>query len=397
MIQSLGIIFVMASMLVCIGNKIKIPPVISMILCGILLGDQCLNLLSYELLNNSGEIRKIALIIILLRVGFSLKLDDFKTTGKQALGLAFLPATFELIGVFILAPIFFDLTLAESLLLGAVLSAVSPAVVMPRMLTLIDKGYGTNKKIPQMILAGASLDDIYVLVLFSTFLTLAQQGEINLISFLNVPISIILGISTGVLTGFLLYKLIFENNNSTKTSIKVIWLLGTAFLLITLEIILENIVSISGLLAVISMSMFISKNLSTEEKSPITESIMSLWAGGEILLFTLVGASVNISYIKNGGAVVIIFILSVLIIRCLGVLLALHKSPLNKNEKLFCVIAYLPKATVQAAIGGIPLSLGLDCGELVLTVAIMSILITAPLGALGIDSSYKKLLKSSQN
>lgn len=397
MIQSLGITLVMASMLVHIGSKIKIPPVISMILCGILLGDQCLNLLSYELLDNSGEIRKIALIIILLRVGFSLKLDDFKTTGKQALGLAFLPATFELIGVFILAPIFFDLTLAESLLLGAVLSAVSPAVVMPRMLTLIDKGYGTNKKIPQMILAGASLDDIYVLVLFSTFLTLAQQGEINLISFLNVPISIILGIATGVLTGFLLYKLIFENNNSTKTSSKVIWLLGTAFLLITLEIILENIVSISGLLAVISMSMFISKNLSTEEKSPITESIMSLWAGGEILLFTLVGASVNISYIKNGGAVVIIFILSVLIIRCLGVLLALHKSPLNKNEKLFCVIAYLPKATVQAAIGGIPLSLGLDCGELVLTVAIMSILITAPLGALGIDSSYKKLLKSSQN
>lgn len=397
MIQSLGITLVMASMLVHIGSKIKIPPVISMILCGILLGDQCLNLLSYELLNNSGEIRKIALIIILLRVGFSLKLDDFKTTGKQALGLAFLPATFELIGVFILAPIFFDLTLAESLLLGAVLSAVSPAVVMPRMLTLIDKGYGTNKKIPQMILAGASLDDIYVLVLFSTFLTLAQQGEINLISFLNVPISIILGIATGVLTGFLLYKLIFENNNSTKTSSKVIWLLGTAFLLITLEIILENIVSISGLLAVISMSMFISKNLSTEEKSPITESIMSLWAGGEILLFTLVGASVDISYIKNGGAVVIIFILSVLIIRCLGVLLALHKSPLNKNEKLFCVIAYLPKATVQAAIGGIPLSLGLDCGELVLTVAIMSILITAPLGALGIDSSYKKLLESSQN
>lgn len=394
MIKSLGIIFILSSIFVQIGNKLKIPSMISMIICGILLGNQGFNLLSPEFLINSSEIRKIALIIILLRVGFSLKLTDFKTTGRQSLGLAFLPATFELMGVVILAPIFFNISHIESLLLGSVLSAVSPAVVMPRMLNLIDKKIGTNKKIPQIILAGASLDDIYILVLFSIFLELLQQGELNILSFLNIPISILSGILIGIIFGIFLYKIVFKNNSNTiKTSIKVIYLLGISFLLITLEDILANIISISGLLAIITMAMFISKKISATEKDELSKSIMNLWSGGEILLFTLVGAEVNLSYISSDAVKVAIFIIIVLSIRCIGVLLALLNSDLNKKERLFCIIAYLPKATVQAAIGSVPLSLGLDCGELILTIAVMSILITAPLGAIGIDQTFKILLE----
>lgn len=393
MIKSIGIIFVISSIFVMMGNKFKIPPMISMIVCGIFLGDQCLNLLDADFMLWSGEIRKIALIIILLRVGFSLKIEDFKSTSKQALGLSFLPATFEIMGVVILAPIFFSITLVESLLLGAVLSAVSPAVVMPRMLNLIEKGYGVKKKIPQIILAGASLDDIYVLVLFTTFLSLTQTGEINLNSFLNIPVSIILGIILGVLVGYLLHKTVLKQSSEIKLSMKIIWLLGCGFLLITLEDMLIEILSISGLLAIISMTMFVSKNLNTEDKSPITQGIMNLWTGGELLLFTLVGSQVNISYVKDGGIKVVIFVLLVLLVRCVGVFMALIGSHLNKKERLFCIIAYLPKATVQAAIGSIPLSLGLPVGELILTTAVIAILITAPMGAIGIDSSYKKLLE----
>lgn len=393
MIKSIGIIFVISSIFVMMGNKFKIPPMISMIVCGIFLGDQCLNVLDADFMLWSGEIRKIALIIILLRVGFSLKIEDFKSTSKQALGLSFLPATFEIMGVVILAPIFFSITLVESLLLGAVLSAVSPAVVMPRMLNLIEKGYGVKKKIPQIILAGASLDDIYVLVLFTTFLSLTQTGEINLNSFLNIPVSIILGIILGVLVGYLLHKTVLKQSSEIKLSMKIIWLLGCGFLLITLEDMLIEILSISGLLAIISMTMFVSKNLNTEDKSPITQGIMNLWTGGELLLFTLVGSQVNISYVKDGGIKVVIFVLLVLLVRCVGVFMALIGSHLNKKERLFCIIAYLPKATVQAAIGSIPLSLGLPVGELILTTAVIAILITAPMGAIGIDSSYKKLLE----
>lgn len=394
MIKSLGIIFVVTLIFVNIGNKLKIPSMISMIFSGILLGEQGLCLIDNSILSNSAEIRKIALIIILLRVGFSLKLDDFKSTGRQALGMAFLPATFEVIGVLILAPIFFEVNYVEALLLGAVLSAVSPAVVMPRMLDLIEKGYGTNKKIPQMILAGASLDDIYVLVLFATFLGLATGENLNFMSILNMPVSIIFGLVIGVATGFILYKTIFSEvrKNSIKYSIQIIWLLGIAFLLMTLEEVLSEFIAMSGLLAVVSMAMYLNRKISVEKKESVTAGIMDLWSGGELLLFTLVGASVNLEYVKSGGFTVAIFILIVLIVRCIGVFLALLGSELNTKEKIFCVVAYMPKATVQAAIGGVPLAMGIGVGELILTVAVMAILITAPIGAIGIDFLHNKLL-----
>lgn len=396
MIQSLGIIFVTGLIFSKISNFLKIPSIILLIFNGILLGSEGFSLIGEEILDNAVELRKIALIIILIRGGLSLKLEDFKNTGRTAFLLSFLPAISEIIAVFLIAPLFFDFTKQEALLLGSVLSAVSPAIVMPRMINLIDLGYGTNKKIPQIIIAGASLDDILVLTLFSAFLSnISNNGGSFLGDLAKLPITILLGGLLGLLSGYLLNN-IFNNFLPTdikvKRNSKILWLLGVSFLLVTIESLLEDIISISGLLAIIIMIMTICKNMNLSEKNEISSSFFNLWSGSEIILFTLVGCEIRLSYIKDLWFIIVIFIVIVLIFRCIGVYLCTLGSNLNLKERLFCIFAYSPKATVQAAIGSIPLSLGLECGELILSISVISILLTAPLGAFLIDSSYKKFL-----
>lgn len=397
MIQSLGIIFVTGLIFSKISNFLKIPSIILLIFSGILLGSEGFSLIGEEISDNAVELRKIALVIILIRGGLSLKLEDFKNTGRTAFLLSFLPAISEIMAVFLIAPLFFDFTKQEALLLGSVLSAVSPAIVMPRMINLIDLGYGgNNKKIPQMIIAGASLDDILVLTLFSAFLSnISNNGGSFLGDLAKLPITILLGGLLGLLSGYLL---IYVFNNFLPTDVKIkrnskiLWLLGVSFLLVTIESLLEDIISISGLLAIIIMIMTICKNINLTEKNEISTGFFNLWSGAEIILFTLVGCEIRLSYIKDLWFVIVIFIIIVLIFRCIGVYLCTLGSNLNLKERLFCIFAYSPKATVQAAIGSIPLSLGLECGELILSISVISILLTAPLGAFLIDSSYKKFL-----
>jgi len=307
--------------------------------------------------------------------------------------MTFLPASFEILAYTLIAPLFFPISYIDACLMGTVLGAVSPAVVVPRMVNLIEKGYGKNKAIPQMILAGASGDDIFVIVLFTSVLSMALGNSLNLRSFIDIPISIILGITLGILAGKVLVKIFdFLNYNEKDKVNKVIIILASSFLLIAIENLLKSKLSISALLAVISMAMVLSKNLKIEEVTYLSSAFNKLWRGAEISLFVLVGAAVDITYILKAGPQAILLILLALFIRCIGVILSLLKTSLNSKEKLFTIIAYLPKATVQAAIGSVPLAMGLDSGQIILSVAVLSILITAPLGAIGIDKSYKKLL-----
>lgn len=389
MIISLAYIFLIAMSLSFIFKKLKFPSLLAYIITGILLGPYVLNIIDSSILNISSELRQIALIIILIRAGITLNIEDLKKVGRPAILMCFLPACFEMIGMCLLAPKFLGISLLESAIMGAVIAAVSPAVIVPKMIKLIEDGYGKKNSIPQLILAGASVDDVFVIVMFTAFTGLATGKDIDIWQFVNIPISIILGIVLGLIVGFILIKL-FKRIHMRDT-VKVVILLSMSFIFVTLENLLKETISISGLIAVMSMGIIINRKYSILAKR-ITGKFAKLWVVAEIMLFVLVGASVNINYALNAGVKTVILIICVLLFRMLGVFVCLLKTKLSNKEKIFCMIAYMPKATVQAAIGGVPLAMGLDCGEIVLTVAVIAILITATLGAFGIDFTYKKLL-----
>ena len=390
MIISLAYIFLIAMSLSFTFKKIKFPSLLAYIITGIILGPYVLNSIDSSILNISSELRQIALIIILIRAGITLNIEDLKKVGRPAILMCFVPACFEIIGMCILAPKLLGISLLDAAIMGTVIAAVSPAVIVPKMIKLIEDGYGKEHSIPQLILAGASVDDVFVIVMFTAFTGLATGESINIWQFVSIPVSIVLGIILGLLVGFALIKL-FKTIHMRDT-VKVVILLSMSFIMVTLETWLKNIIPVSGLIAVMSMGIMINRKYAILAKR-ITGKFGKLWVVAEIMLFVLVGASVNIQYALNAGIATIILIILVLLFRMLGVFVCLLKTRITIKERIFCMIAYTPKATVQAAIDGVPLAMGLGCGEIVLTVAVIAILITATFGAFGIDLSYKKLLK----
>ncbi len=400
MLTSLSLIFLVGLAMAAICRQVKLPRIIGMLLTGIVLGPYVLNVLDPSILSISADLRKMALIIILLKAGLSLDLKDLKKAGRPAVLLSFVPASCEILGYVLFAPVIFGVNRVEAAVMGAVLAAVSPAVVVPRMVSLMEKKYGTKKAIPQMIMAGASCDDIFVIVLFTTFLSMAQGDSVNVMNFFNIPVSLLLGILLGMVTGYGLY-LFFETSYAHKhcvrNSMKVIIILGFAFFLIAVEGWLEGKVSISGYLAVVSMACMLKLKSTSFVSKRLSEKFGKLWLAAEVILFVLVGAAVDIRYMLKAGIAAVLMILTALVFRTIGVLLCMVKTDLTWKERLFCVIAYLPKATVQAAIGSVPLAAGLPCGEIVLSVAVMAIILTAPLGAIGMDATYQKLLEKEMN
>lgn len=396
MLASLSLIFLVGLAMGAICQKLKMPRIIGMLVTGIVLGPYVLDFLDPSILSISSELRKLALIIILLKAGLSLDLKDLKKAGRPAILMSFVPATCEIAGYILFAPLLLGINRIEAAVMGAVLGAVSPAVVIPRMVMLMEEKYGTKKAIPQMIMAGASCDDIFVIVLFMTFLSMAQGGSADIIDFVNIPVSIVLGILLGAVTGYGLY-LFFETSYAHKhcvrNSTKVIIVLGFSMLLVSVEGWLEGKVSVSGLLAVVSMACVIKIKSTAFVSKRLSEKFGKLWIAAEVVLFVLVGAAVDIRYTLSAGIAAVFMIFIALIFRTAGVLICTIKTKLNMKERIFCVIAYLPKATVQAAIGSVPLAAGLACGKIILSVAVLAIIITAPLGALGIDNTYKKLLE----
>lgn len=369
--------------------------IIGMLITGIVLGPYVLDLLDPSILSISADLRQMALIIILLKAGLSLNLADLKRVGRPAIMMSCVPASCEILAFFLFAPGILGVTRIEAAVMGAVLGAVSPAVVVPRMVQLMDSKYGTDKSIPQLILVGASCDDIFVIVLFSTFLGMAQGGHANLMDFINIPVSIVLGIALGAITGYLLslfFETAYTHNHCVRNSMKVIVVLGVSFLLMAIETWLKESISVSGLLAVVSMACVLKIKSVTFVSKRLSEKFGKLWLAAEVLLFVLVGAAVDIRYTLNAGIAAILMIFLALIFRSAGVALCLVGTPLTWKERLFCMIAYLPKATVQAAIGSVPLAAGLACGKIVLSVAVMAIVTAAPVGAFGMDVLYKKLL-----
>ena len=390
MLFSFALIFLSGIILGSIFNRLKLPQLIGMLLTGIILGPYLLNLLDPKILSISADLRQIALIIILTRAGLNLDINDLKKVGRPAVLMCFLPATFEILGMIILAPKFLGLGLLDSAILGTVIAAVSPAVVVPKMLKLVEEAYGTDRSIPQLIMAGASVDDVFVIVLFTSFIGLASTGSFSMLNLIKIPTSILFGISVGFLCAVLVIYLFKKIH--MRDSLKVIIILNISFLLVTFEHSLTGIIGFSGLLAIMSMGAGIQgKNTILSKRLSIKYS--KLWIAAEVMLFVLVGATVNIKYALGASIPVILLIMTVVVFRMAGVFLCLLGTSLSYKERLFCMITYCPKATVQAAIGSIPLSMGLPSGNIILTVAVLSILITAPLGAFAIDISYKKLLK----
>jgi len=390
MLFSFALIFLSGIILGSIFNRLKLPQLIGMLLTGIILGPYLLNLLNPKILSISADLRQIALIIILTRAGLNLDINDLKKVGRPAVLMCFVPATFEILGMIIFAPKFLGLGLLDSAILGTVIAAVSPAVIVPKMLKLMEEGYGADRSIPQMIMAGASVDDVFVIVLFTSFIGLASTGSFSMLNLIKIPTSIFFGISVGFLCAILLIYLFKKIH--IRDSLKVIIILNISFLLVTFEHSLTGIIGFSGLLAIMSIGTGIqAKNTMLSKRLSIKYS--KLWIAAEVMLFVLVGATVNIKYALGASIPAILLIITVLIFRMAGVFLCLVGISLSYRERLFCMIAYCPKATVQAAIGSIPLSMGLPSGNIILTVAVLSILITAPLGAFAIDISYKKLLK----
>lgn len=396
MLTSLSLIFLVGLAMGAICRRLKLPRIIGMLATGIVLGPYVLDMLDTSILSISSELRKMALIIILINAGLSLDLSDLKKAGRPAVLLSFVPATFELMGYIVCAPLILGVSRVDAAVMGAVLAAVSPAVVVPRMVSLIEKRYGTKKAIPQMILAGASCDDIFVIVLFTTFLSMAQGGSVSVTNFINIPVSIVLGVILGAVTGwglYLFFETSYAHKHCVRNSMKVIIVLGFSFLLVSIESWLEGKVAISGLLAVVSMACVLKLKSTAFVSKRLSEKFGKLWLAAEVILFVLVGAAVDIRYMLGAGIAAVVMIITALLFRTAGVLICLIKTPLSAKERLFCVIAYLPKATVQAAIGSVPLAAGLPSGNIILSVAVLAIIITAPLGALVIDSSYKRLLE----
>ena len=393
MLLSIALILLVGMSASWICKKIKLPGLLGMLATGIVLGPYVLNLIDSSILNISSELRKIALIIILTRAGLGLDITGLKKIGRPAILMCFLPASFELLGIILIAPGALGMSVLEAAIMGAVLAAVSPAVVVPRMVKLMDNGYGTAKGIPQLILAGASVDDVYVIVLFSTFTGMMQGKGASIINFVNIPVSIILGMGIGILAGYLL-AMYFEKIHIRDT-VKVLLILSISFILVATEDMLNIPIKFSALIAIMFVGVGLHKKRDVVAKR-LSQKYEKLWIASEVFLFVLVGATVNINYLGNMGIKALIVIFGALIFRMAGVFVCLIKTELNKKERLFTMMAYTPKATVQAAIGGIPLALNLACGETVLTIAVLAIVITAPLGAFAMDLSYKKLLRRNE-
>ena len=390
MLASLSLIFLVGLAAAAICARLRLPRIIGMLITAVVLDPSILGI--------SSELRQIALIIILLKAGLSLTLSDLKKVGRPAVLLSFVPASFEILGYVLFAPLLLGVNRMEAAVMGAVLGAVSPAVVVPRMVKLMDEGRGTDKSIPQMILAGASCDDIFVIVLFSAFVRMARGGKVNLLDFVGIPVSILLGILLGAAVGFALTWLCeaaYTKGHLIRNSTKVILVLGVSFLLMSVETWLKNYVAVSGLLAVVSMACVLKIKCAASVTKRLSEKFGKLWIAAEVLLFVLVGAAVDIRYTLAAGTSAVGMICIALVCRAAGVCLCLIGTPLNAKERLFCIIAYLPKATVQAAIGSVPLSMRFPCGSIVLSVAVLGILITAPLGAIGMDRTSVSLLRKS--
>lgn len=391
MLFSLSLILIGGMLSGALFRKLRLPGLLGMMLFGILCGPYCLNLLDGGILAASDVIRKIALLIILARAGLNLKISDLKKAGRPALLMCFVPATFEILAFVFFAPMILGLDLVSSALLGCVMAAVSPAVVVPSMLKVMKAGYGQDKAIPQMILAGASADDIYVLVLFSVLMSVATQGSFEAVTLLRLPSAIGFGILAGIGSGYLLSVLFQKGWMKDSTASRMILILALGLLFYGLEEALKGPVAFSGLIAVMVTCMILANRV-PDEIVPIAKGFDHLWKAGEIFLFTLIGAAVNLPYAFGSFGVNLLLIALCLCVRTLGVLLCVSFTRLTWKERMFCVFAYLPKATVQAAIGAVPLAAGLACGEQILSCAVTAILVTAPLGALLIDKGYARLL-----
>lgn len=397
MLLSLALLLLIGLAMKSLMEKMGLPGIIGIFATGVLLGPSCFNLLDDHLLAISGELRQMALIIILLKAGLSLDLSDLKKVGRPAIFMSFVPASFEIIGYTLLAPMLLGISRVDAALMGAVLAAVSPAVVVPRMAKMMEEGVGTERSVPQLIMAGASCDDIFVIVLFTSFLGMSKGGDLSLVSLINVPLSIILGTAVGGLIGYFLYRFFesaFARSRHVRNSVKVLIMLAASFLLVAVEALLKGKVAMSGLIAVVAMAVVIHEKMPEYVSSRLSEKFGKLWIGAEIFLFVLVGAAVDIHYTMEAGGAAVALILMALIFRSFGVALSLAGTHLDFKERLFCIFAYLPKATVQAAIGSVPLQAGLASGNVILSVAVLSILITAPMGALLIDRTQKTLLSS---
>lgn len=389
MLFSISVLLLLGMSLGALCKKLHLPALTGMLITGIFLGPYALDLIDTSILSVSADLRRIALIIILIRAGLSLNLEDLKKVGRPAILMCFVPACFEMAGMILLAPKLLGVSLLDAAILGSVIAAVSPAVIVPNMVKLMEEGYGTKKGIPQLILAGASVDDVFVIVVFTAFTNLAAGDSVSIRSFVNIPISIFLGMIAGLGIGLLLS--VFFHRIHMRDTAKVILFLCISFLLVTLEDYCANVIPFASLIAVMTIGVALQqKNQALSLR--LSSKFNKLWVGAEIILFVLVGATVDLRYLKSAGGTAVLLLLFVLLFRMSGVFLCLAGTDLTKKERLFCMIAYTPKATVQAAIGGIPLALRLSCGNLVLTVAVVSILLTAPLGAFCIENSYQKLL-----
>lgn len=393
MLVSFAYIFLLGLSIGYIFNRLRLPALLGMLISGIILGPYALNALSPSLLSVSVELRQIALVIILMRAGLALDINDLKRVGRPALLMCFVPACFEIAGMMLVAPALLDISLLDAAVMGTVVAAVSPAIIVPKMLYLMENQIGTRKSIPQMIMAGGSVDDVFVIVLFTAFTTLSLGGEVSAASFVQIPVSIVTGLALGIGVGWLLSR--YFRRFHMRDSIKVLIMMSLAFLFLGLEGWLKGIVPISGLLAVMAMGATLLKTYPLLAKR-ISPKYSKLWVAAEILLFVLVGATVDIKFALAAGLAAVGVIFIVLLFRMVGVFVCMIHTDLTLRERLFCMIAYLPKATVQAAIGSLPLAMGLPCGKIVLTVAVLAILITAPLGAFGIDMTYKRLLMPSR-
>ncbi len=393
MLTSVAVILLLGLFVGSIFSKLKLPNLLGMIIVGIVLSPHALNLIDPSILNISADLRQIALVIILTRAGLSLNIADLKKVGRPAILMCFVPACTEIIGTVILAPPLLGVTPLEAAIIGSVISAVSPAVIVPRMIKLIDEGYGKEHSIPQLLLAGASVDDVFVIVVFTALTSLASTGTVSAISFLQIPVSILTGVMTGALTGNVL--VLFFKKFHMRDSVKILIILSFSFLLLELQNRLEGIIPISGLLAIMSLRIIIKKRYSILAER-LSVKYNKLWVAAEIFLFVLVSAILDLRYAITAGIFAVLLVACALVFRMAGVAISLIKTKLTKYEKVFCMIAYTPKATVQAAIGAIPFTMGLNCGQTVLTVAVLSILITAPFGAICIDNLYKKLLNASE-
>lgn len=389
MLTSLAYILLLGLLLGSLARRLHLPPLVGMIAAGILLGPACLNLLSPSLLSISADLRQLALIIILTRAGLSLDLAALKRVGRPAILMCFVPACFEMAGMVLLAPPLLGVSLLDAAIMGAVVGAVSPAVIVPRMLKITEEGYGTAKGLPQLVLAGASVDDVFVIVMFTLFTGLASGEAVSPLSLAGVPVSILLGAAVGLGLGVALAA--FFKAFHMRDSVKVVILLSLAFLLVAAQDALEGLIPFSGLLSVMGMGLGLQRRRG-EVALRLSSKFSKLWVAAEVALFVLVGAAVDLKYAAAAGVGAVLAVLGALCFRSLGVAVCVAGSGFSGKEKLFCILSYLPKATVQAAIGGVPLAMGLACGQVVLTVAVIAILVTAPLGAAAIDLSYRRLL-----